>query len=87
MSAARHAYGHPDVSIADERRPSNALPLLVLVIGLAAAAIWFVALPSLDKALAGPPAKTSCAVVVVESGVSRCVKRSAPATAPKRSRR
>jgi len=45
-------------------------PLMILVIGLAAAATWFVALPQLDK-----PAtvQRSCEVIVLETGKTRCV--------------
>ena len=81
MSAARHAYEPSGVAVVQEAPRSNAILLLILVLGLAAATIWFVALPTLDKALATPAPKSSCAVVVVESGVSRCVKRSVPLTA------
>ena len=81
MSAARHAYEPSGVAVAQEAPRSNAILLLILVVGLAAVTVWFVALPTLDKALATPAPKRSCAVVVVESGVSRCVKRSAPVTA------
>ena len=48
MFAARHAraYGLPEVAVAGTpREPSGLLPLLILVIGLAAATIWYVALP------------------------------------------
>ena len=48
------------------------LALLALVIGLAAATVWFVALP----ALAEPAApKRSCEVYVLPSGVQKCVKK------------
>lgn len=73
MSAARHAYGPPGVvSAADEtpRVASTVLPLLLLVLGLAAATIWFVALPALDKP---QRAERSCEVFVLESGSTRCV--------------
>jgi hypothetical protein len=74
MSAARHvhAYGRPDVAAASEwsSEPSSVLPLLILVIGLAAATIWFVALPVLHK-----PASwgRSCEVYVLPSGTTKCV--------------
>lgn len=42
---------------------------MILVIGLAAAAIWFVALPALDS----PPAKRSCETFVLKSGSTKCV--------------
>ena len=74
MSAARHvhAYGLPEVAVASKRsgEPSSVLPLLMIVIGLAAATIWFVALPVLHK-----PASVgrSCEVYVLPSGTTKCV--------------
>ncbi len=54
MSAARpvYAYGLPEVAVASQRagQPSSVLPLLIIVCGLAAATIWFVALPVLPQA-------------------------------------
>lgn len=75
MSAARHAYGLPGGALAEEssRGPSGALPLLLLVVGLAAATIWFVALPAFDK----PPAERSCEVVFLESGAPQCLEKPA----------
>jgi hypothetical protein len=71
VSAARHAHA-PGVAIANERpsEVSNALPLLILVIGLAAATIGFVAIPVLDKP---SRAERSCEVFVLKSGSPRCV--------------
>jgi hypothetical protein len=78
VSAARHAYGVAGVAVANER-PSvtagNVLPLMILVIGLAVATIWFVALPALDKP---PRAGRSCEVFVLESGSTRCVPNPMP---------
>jgi len=74
MSAATHvrAYGMPDVAAPDERSSelSSVLPLLILVVGLAAATIWFVALPVLHE-----PASVgrSCEVYVLPSGTTKCV--------------
>ncbi len=74
MSATRHvhAYGLPDVAVASERSggPSSVLPLLIIVIGLAAATIWFVALPVFHE-----PASVgrSCEVYVLPSGTTKCV--------------
>ena len=82
MSAAGQVHVASDVVAANERTSaaggvapaakerSPVLPLLLLVIGLAAAAIWFVALPQLDK-----PATVhrSCEVIVHKSGKTRCV--------------
>ena len=68
MSAARPAYGVPDVAVSRERTPTGALPLLLLFLGLAAATVWFVALPAFDHASAKP----SCEVYVLESGSTAC---------------
>lgn len=72
MRAARHAYELSGIGVANEspRPPSNVLPLLVLVVGLAVATIWFVGLPALDR-----PARVqrACEVFVLESGSTRCV--------------
>ena len=73
MSAARHAhaYGLPEVAVASapSGEPSSALPLLFLVIGLAAATIWYVALPVLRAESEG----RSCEVYVMPSGTTKCV--------------
>ena len=72
MSAARHAYGAAGLVVEDERPrvPSGVVPLLILVVGLAAATIWFVALPALDRA---PQAERSCEVIVLKTGFTKCV--------------
>jgi hypothetical protein len=79
VSAARHAYGLPDPAAGEEqpRRATGFLPLLVLVVALTAAGIWFVALPALNK-----PAKTerSCEVVVLKTGTTRCIENPAVAS-------
>lgn len=73
MSAARPVYGVADVSAASERSSldTGVLPLLALVLALAAATVWFVALPALE----GPPprADRSCEVIVLEPGSTKCV--------------
>jgi hypothetical protein len=48
---------------------------MILVIGLAAATIWFVALPALDKPAR---AERSCEVFVLRSGSTRCVPKAMP---------
>ena len=68
MSAARPGYGVPEVAVSSERAPSGALPLLMLFLGLAAATVWFVALPAFDE----PRAKRSCEVYVLKSGSPTC---------------
>jgi hypothetical protein len=71
VSAARHEYGHAGVAVADESPNvvSAVLPLLILCVALAAATIWFVALPAFDQ----PVAKPSCEVVVLK-GAPRCLE-------------
>ena len=69
-AAARPSYGIPEV--VSERRSGelvNVIALLTLVVGLAVAAVWFVALPALDE----PPPGRSCEVVVQRSGATRCI--------------
>ena len=65
------AYGVPEGVVADEHAgvARSVLPLLILVIGLVVATVWFVALPAFDN----PPAERSCEVVVLESGAPACV--------------
>lgn len=66
------AYGLPEVAVGSEDvdGPSPMLPLLVVVIGLAAATIWFVWLPLIhEPANAG----RSCEVYVMSSGTTKCV--------------
>lgn len=50
--------------------------LLLLVLALAAATVWFVALPALEE----QPAGRSCEVVVLESGSPACVREPARAS-------
>lgn len=82
MSAARPVYGVADVSAAAERSrlESSVLPLLALVLGLAAATVWFVALPLLE----GPPprAERACEVVVFEPGSTKCVPKRTAGSLP-----
>ena len=72
MLAARHAprYGLHEAVADAPREPNGVLPLLIVVIGLAAAAIWFVALP-----IYHPSASVgrSCEVYVMPSGTTKCV--------------
>lgn len=68
---ASPAYGAPEVAVAHEDSgvASGVLPLLILVIGLAVATVWYVALPAFDN----PRAERSCEVVVLTSGAPACV--------------
>lgn len=50
-------------------------PLLLIVIGLAVATVWFVVLPAMEPT----PPKRACEVVVLESGTTKCVKNPASA--------
>ena len=72
------AYGLPEITTADEhvRAAGGLVPLLILVIALAAATVWFVALPALEES----PAGRSCEVVVLESGSPACVPEPARAS-------
>jgi hypothetical protein len=66
------AYGLPEVAVgrAGFDGPSPLFPLLIIVIGLAAATIWLVALPVYH-----PTANVgrSCEVYVLPSGATKCV--------------
>ena len=87
---AQPAYGLPEATLGNEHSgaPSPLIPLLLLCIGLAAAAVWFVALPALAKPAR---AERTCEVIVLKSGTTKCVheagsRNAAPAahTHPKR---
>lgn len=74
-------FGLPEDVVATEvaRAPSVVLPLLILVVALAAATVWFVALPALHSS--ARPVR-SCEVIVLPSGTIKCVrdpKRGSPA--------
>jgi hypothetical protein len=73
-----HTRSAPPPPAPPERSP--VLPLLALVTGLAAAAIWFVGLPQLDRAT---PVSRTCEVIVLESGKTRCVTNARLAAAEK----
>jgi hypothetical protein len=65
-------YGIPEATVPNARSgPSGVLPLLVLVVVLAAAAVWYVALPAFDQPVAQ---KRTCEVVVLASGATACVE-------------
>lgn len=78
------AYGLPETLVDSGRRkaPSPIVPLLLLVLGLAGAMVWYVALPAFST-----PARVerSCEVYVLKSGATRCVpKRTAVTKTPRR---
>jgi hypothetical protein len=66
------AYGLPEGAVASRHSgaPSGLLPLLLLCVALAAAAVWYVALPAFQKT---PGATRSCEVIVLSSGTTKCV--------------
>jgi hypothetical protein len=72
------AYGIPETVATNEHsgRAGGIFPLLILVVALAAATVWFVALPALQDA----PAARSCEVVILESGSPACVPEPARAS-------
>jgi len=94
MSAAGQVHVASDVAVANERTSavdsvapaakerSPALPLLLLVTGLAAATFWFVALPLFDTPQSAPQACES--FVLTNEGVIRCVPESTLGTAASR---
>ena len=65
-------YGLPSESaLTDGGPPSALLPLLLLFVVLAAATVWFVAVPAFAKPV---QAQRACEVIVLESGTTKCVK-------------
>jgi hypothetical protein len=76
----RPVYGLPEDVIAgaqsvDTRSTSlGVLPLLALLVVLAAATVWLVALPALDRTQS---TGRTCEVLVLKSGVTKCVPESA----------
>ena len=56
------------------REPSPVVPLVVLVLALAVATMWFVVLPTLEKPLPG----RTCEVVFLTNGNTRCIEPSVP---------
>ncbi len=55
----------------DSRRTAGgAVALLILFVALAAATVWFVALPVIDQK---PRAERTCEVFVLKTGSIRCV--------------
>ena len=62
-------YGS-DRSSVRASEPSPVVPLMVLVLGLAVATMWFVVLPVLEQ----PPPGRTCEVVFVKNGATRCIE-------------
>ena len=56
------------------REPSPVVPLMILVLGLAVATLWFVVLPTLEK----PPPGRTCEVVFLTNGNTRCIEPPVP---------
>jgi hypothetical protein len=54
--------------------PSPVVPLMILVLGLAVATMWFVALPALEQ----PPPRRTCEVVFLKGGTTRCIEPPVP---------
>ena len=81
MPAAKPVYGVLDVASANEWADEyrTVVALLLLVTGLAAATIWFVALPLFDQPNGAPQACES--FVLTDDGVIRCVPESTLGTA------
>ena len=82
MSAARQAVigaSGGAVERQHQRGPSPVIPLLIMVLGLAIATIWFVALPALET----PPPGRTCEVVFRKDGTTRCVDKAAGAAKKK----
>jgi hypothetical protein len=52
------------------REPSPVVPLMILVLGLAVATMWFVVLPTLEK----PPPGRTCEVVFLTNGNTSCIE-------------
>jgi hypothetical protein len=70
---SRPVYGLPEGTAPSElsRGPSALLPLLLLFVVLAAASVWFVALPAFAKPVR---AERSCEVIVLATGTTKCVR-------------
>jgi hypothetical protein len=64
-------YGLPSETVSDSGPPTAVLPLLLLFVVLAAATVWFVAVPAFAKPVR---AESACEVIVLKSGTTKCVK-------------
>ena len=85
MPAARHAQGQAVPAANEQPRASSSpvVPLLVIVLGLAIATTWFVALPMLNQPA---HAKRTCEVIVLKSGKTRCVPNPKTKAAPQKTK-
>jgi hypothetical protein len=84
VSGVEHvrAYGLPEVAVgSDGVGASPVFPLLLVVVLLAAATIWFVWLPLFDESAS---TRRSCEVYVLPSGATKCVPYWTPGSAPQR---
>lgn len=80
------AYGLPDalVESARPKAPSPIIPLFLLVVGLAVATVWYVALPAFATSAR---VERTCEVYVLKSGATKCVPtRTGVAKKPHRAR-
>ncbi len=76
-STPRPVYGLPEVLAqqhleASSTRSGALLPLLILVVGLAIATVWFVGLPAVGRT---PQPERTCEVILLESGAPQCVEK------------
>jgi len=82
---SRPVYGLPEGTAPSDlsRAPSPLLPLLLLFVVLAAASVWFVALPAFAKPVR---AERSCEVIVLATGTTTCVRNPTHRATPRTSR-
>ena len=66
-------YGS-DSSSARRSEPSPVVPLMILVLGLAVATMWFVVLPTLEQ----PAPGRTCEVVFLKNGTTNCIEPTVP---------
>ncbi len=63
-----------DRSNAHASEPSPVVPLMILVLGLAVATMWFVVLPALEQ----PAPGRTCEVVFLRNGTTTCIEPTVP---------
>jgi hypothetical protein len=82
VPAAKPLYGVLNVSVRNQRSDAEAgtvIALVFLVTALAAATIWFVALPLFDRPHRAP--QDCRAFVLTKSGVTKCIPEATPGEA------